>query len=61
MKVLTMISTLILPLTLITGIYGMNFNVMPELRWKYGYPATLAAMAVVTILMLAWLRRRRWL
>jgi magnesium transporter len=61
MKVLTMISTLILPLTLITGIYGMNFDVMPELRWKYGYPATIAAMAVVTILMLAWLRRRRWL
>lgn len=61
MKVLTIIATLILPLTLITGIYGMNFDVMPELRWKYGYAATLAGMFALAAAMILYFRRRRWL
>ena len=45
MKVLTVIATIILPLSLIAGIYGMNFKNMPELQWTYGYPFTLGLMA----------------
>ncbi|MGL4419598.1 MAG: magnesium/cobalt transporter CorA, partial [Gemmataceae bacterium] len=44
MKVLTMISTIILPMTLIAGVYGMNFDQMPELKWNYGYPMAIAMM-----------------
>jgi magnesium transporter len=61
MKVLTMISTIFMPLTFIAGVYGMNFENMPELRLKYGYFVTLAVMAVSIILMLMWFRRKKWL
>jgi magnesium transporter len=61
MKVLTIIATLILPLTLITGIYGMNFHYMPELRSPYGYPAALLLMAAVAAGMLTYFKRRGWL
>jgi magnesium transporter len=61
MRVLTVIATLMLPLTVITGVYGMNFDVMPELRWKYGYFVVLGFMAVVAGGMLLYFRRRRWL
>ena len=50
-KLLTIISTIFMPLTFIVGIYGMNFDVMPELRWWWGYPACLALMAVVAVTM----------
>jgi magnesium transporter len=45
----------------ITGIYGMNFDFMPELHWKIGYPLALILMAVVSILMITYFRRRKWL
>ncbi len=61
MKVLTIIATIILPLTLIAGIYGMNFHVMPEISWEFGYPMALGMMAVVTIAFLWYFRRKRWL
>ncbi len=61
MKVLTMISTIMLPLTLIVGIYGMNFDNIPELRWKYGYFAVLGVMVTLAVVMVAMFRRRRWL
>lgn len=61
MRVLTLIATMMLPLTVITGIYGMNFDFMPELRWKLGYPMVLGGMAVVSAVMLYFFRRRRWL
>jgi magnesium transporter len=61
MKTLTLISTVMLPLTFIAGVYGMNFESMPELRWKYGYPAALGMMALVTGGILAFFRKRRWL
>lgn len=61
MKVLTIIATIMMPLTLIAGIYGMNFRFLPELEWKYGYYAVIAAMAVVAGIMLLYFRRRKWI
>ncbi len=61
MRVLTIFSVFFMPLTFIVGIYGMNFHNMPELSWQYGYPATIAAMAIVTIIIYTWFRRKKWL
>jgi magnesium transporter len=61
MRVLTLIATIMLPLTVITGIYGMNFDFMPELHWKFGYPLVLLAMLVVSVGMITYFRRRKWL
>ena len=61
MKTLTMIASIFIPLTLITGIYGMNFTYMPELHWRYGYPTVIGVMIVIGLGMLYWFRRRRWL
>lgn len=67
MKVLTMIATVFIPLTFIAGIYGMNFDPgagpwnMPELGWRYGYPAALVAMIVIGGILLLWFRRKGWL
>lgn len=60
-RVLTIISTIFMPLTFLVGVYGMNFDVMPELRWKYGYPAVWAVMIVIVIWMLLYFRRKKWL
>ena len=60
MKVLTIISTIFIPLTFIAGVYGMNFRTMPELAWRWGYPAVLAAMALVAGVMLLVFKRNRW-
>ena len=61
MKVLTIFSAIMLPLTLIAGIYGMNFANEPELHWRFGYWYALGLMAITAILMLIWFRRRGWL
>jgi magnesium transporter len=61
MKVLTIIATIFIPLTLIAGIYGMNFQYMPELGWRWGYPMVWLVMLVVGALMLVYFRRKRWL
>ena len=61
MKTLTMISTVMLPLTFIAGLYGMNFKHMPELSWQYGYPFALGLMALVGGVILWWFRRKHWL
>jgi magnesium Mg(2+) and cobalt Co(2+) transport protein (corA) len=61
MKVLTVISTLFIPLTFIAGVYGMNYRYMPELQWRWGYPAVLAVMAGVAGLMLRYFHRKGWL
>jgi magnesium transporter len=61
MKVLTIIATLFIPLTFIVGIYGMNFKYMPELEWHWGYPAILAVMGAVAVVMVIYFRRKKWL
>jgi magnesium transporter len=60
-KVLTVISTTFIPLTFITGLYGMNFKYMPELEWKYSYAVVWAIIIFTVSLMLYLFRRRRWL
>lgn len=61
MKVLTVIATIFMPLTFIVGLYGMNFKYMPELEWHWGYPAVLLLMVLVTVGMLIFFRRKKWL
>jgi len=60
MKVLTIFSAIMLPLTLIAGIYGMNFGNEPELHWRYGYYYALGLMAVTAAVMMLWFRRKGW-
>ena len=61
MKTLTLISTIMLPLTFIAGVYGMNFDHMPELHWKYGYAFALSLMAVVAAGSVIWFKTKQWL
>jgi magnesium transporter len=61
MKVLTMVSTIFIPLSFLASIYGMNFLHMPELQWRYGYFAILALMAVLGVGMLFFFRHKKWL
>lgn len=67
MKVLTIISTIFIPLSFVAGVYGMNFDPdvspwnMPELRWYYGYPFALGVMAVMLVGMFAFFRKKGWL
>jgi magnesium transporter len=65
MKRLTVVATIILPLTFVVGVYGMNFEGsaynMPELQWTFGYPAVLAGMAAVSLVLVAYFRQENWL
>ena len=61
MKVLTVISTIFIPLTLIASIYGMNFRYMPELEWPWGYPMVYIVMLSISAVMLVYFRRKKWL
>lgn len=61
MKVLTIIATIFIPLTFIAGVYGMNFENMPELKWGWGYRVVWFAMLLIGISMLAYFRKKRWL
>lgn len=61
MKTLTIIATIFIPLTFIAGIYGMNFQNMPELSWPYGYYAALVVMAILGIGMYIYMKRKDWL
>ena len=61
MKVLTIFASIFIPLTFIAGIYGMNFQIMPELQWEYGYYIVLGIMLLVVIILLFYFRRKRWL
>jgi len=61
MKVLTMIATVFMPLSFISGLYGMNFYFMPELNWKWGYPVTVLVMGGVVGVMLWFFKNKKWL
>lgn len=60
-KVLTIFSVFFMPLTFVAGIYGMNFDYMPELRERWGYPALLGFMMLLSGLIYVWFRRKKWL
>jgi magnesium transporter len=65
MKKLTVVATIVLSLTFVVGVYGMNFEGspynMPELGWTHGYPAVMIGMALVAVIMVAYFRREGWL
>ncbi len=61
MKQLTIIATIMLPLTFIVGVYGMNFKYMPELQWEYGYYAIWAVIILITAGMLTYFRLKKWI
>jgi magnesium transporter len=61
MKTLTVMASIFIPLTFIAGVYGMNFDHMPELHWRWGYAAAWGVMVVMTLGLLAWFTRRGWL
>lgn len=61
MKVFTVVTVVFLPLTLLTGWYGMNFAYMPELHWRYGYPVMIALGAVIVAVLVYWFKRKKWL
>ena len=61
MKMLTIIATIFIPLTFITGIYGMNFQNMPEIKWVWGYPIVLLGMLIIGIVMVIYFKRKKWM
>ncbi len=61
MRLLTVISTIFIPLSFVAGVYGMNFDFMPELHWKHGYFLVLSGMFIVMVAMLWYFRKKRWI
>jgi magnesium transporter len=61
MKVLTIMASIFIPLTFIAGIYGMNFEYMPELQWQFGYFVVLGLMLSILVIMLLYFKRKRWI
>jgi magnesium transporter len=61
MKILTVITTILMPMTLIASIYGMNFKFMPELEWHYGYYSVLSLMAIIFIIVFIILKRKKYI
>ncbi len=61
MTLLTVITSIFLPLTLIAGWYGMNFRYMPELEWRYSYPVVIAVSIAIVAVCLAWFKRKKWM
>jgi magnesium transporter len=61
MKVLTIIATIFMPLTFLAGVYGMNFKYMPELEWPWGYFACLGVMLLITLIMILYFKKKKWI
>jgi magnesium transporter len=61
MKTLTIIATIFIPLTFVTGLYGMNFEYMPELKYQWGYPAVWIVILVISVSMFIYFRKKKWL
>jgi len=61
MKVLTIIATIFIPITFFVGVYGMNFEFMPEIKWRYGYAFVWAVIIAAVVTMLSYFRRKKWL
>jgi len=61
MKILTIMASIFIPLTFVAGIYGMNFEDMPELHHRWGYPAAIAVMVIIAIGMVYYFRKKKWL
>ncbi|MBT8300960.1 MAG: magnesium/cobalt transporter CorA, partial [Maribacter sp.] len=61
MQLLTLIATIFIPLTFLAGIYGMNFDYMPELHWKYGYFVLVGIMLIIFIGLLLYFKRKKWI
>ncbi len=61
MKVLTIIATIFIPMTFLAGIYGMNFEFMPELKWPWGYPLVWCVILAIGIVMLGYFKKKKWL
>jgi magnesium transporter len=61
MKILTVFASIFIPLTFIAGVYGMNFEYMPELKWKWGYPALWGVFISVSVFLLSFFKKRNWL
>ena len=60
-KIFSVVSVFLLPPTLIAGIYGMNFEYIPELKWLMGYPMALTMMAICSAIPFVFFRRKGWL
>lgn len=60
MKVLTIFSTIFIPLTFIAGVYGMNFKYLPELKWKYGYASFWVVSVIIIYVMLRFFKKKKW-
>jgi magnesium transporter len=61
MKVLTIFSAIFIPLTFIAGIYGTNFDFLPELHFKYSYPIFWGVLMLIAVIMLRFFKKRKWL
>jgi magnesium transporter len=59
-KLLTIVSVVGIPPTIVVGIYGMNFKFMPELNWVWGYPLALAAVGLSAVIPLVWFKSKGW-
>lgn len=60
MQVLTLVSVIFSPLTFIAGVYGMNFEYMPELKWQYSYPICTIVMLIIAIALIIFFKRKKW-
>lgn len=61
MQVLTLVATIFIPLTFIVGIYGMNFEFMPELSWKYGYFIIMGIMFTISVVLVIFFKKKKWI